>query len=143
MPSVPKSLRFIAPPCALPPSIPGVEHNCSRLGLRNRRPPLRNACRSGAIKKAGPGMPTPVARRAPAAGSAALQLRNEEDFAARPQDLEIGRLVVDRAVDRDRRFLFQVLAEAGKAAIELLQHVAHCFGFDVEFALAAGVAPAE
>src|SRR5712691_1637636 len=75
--------------------------------------------------------------------SAAFELGDEEDLAAPADFLEVGRLIVDRAVDRDGGFLDEVFAEAGVAAIELLEHVAHRRRFDVELPHAAGVAPAE
>ena len=44
--------------------------------------------------------------------SAAFELRDEEDLAAVAELLEIGRLVVDLAVDRDGGFLDEMIAEA-------------------------------
>src|SRR5204862_5527775 len=75
--------------------------------------------------------------------SAAFELRDEEDLAARADLLEIGRLVVDRAVNRDRGLFLEVLAEPRMEPVERLDHVAHRRRLDIEFALAVGIAAGE
>src|SRR6516164_2882632 len=74
--------------------------------------------------------------------SAPFELGDEEDFAAGSDRLEIGGLV-DLAVDRDGGFFFEVVPEAGVEAIHFPDDAAQVFGLDLEFAHAAGVAPAE
>src|SRR5579872_6904886 len=76
-------------------------------------------------------------------GSAAFELRDEEDFAALADLLEIGRLVVNLAVNRDRGLLLKVLAEPRMEPVERLDHVAHRRRLDIELALAAGIAAGE
>src|SRR6202022_171622 len=71
-----------------------------------------------------------------------LEFGDEEDFAAVADRLEIGGLV-DRAVDRDGGFFFEVLAETGVEAVHFLDDAAQVPRFDGEFAHAAGVAAAE
>jgi hypothetical protein len=62
-----------------------------------------------------------------------LELRNEKDLAALGDRLEIGSLV-DRAVDRDGGFFFQVQAQAGVEAVHFLDDAAQVPGLDREFA---------
>src|SRR5215469_17725203 len=75
-------------------------------------------------------------------GLSALELGDEEDFAAFADRLEIGGLM-EGAVDRDGGLLFEMLTEAGVEAVHLLDDAAQVFGLDLEFAHAAGVAAAE
>src|SRR5213078_2276000 len=89
------------------------------------------------------GRRAPLAPQLPRRRLAAFELRDEEDLAALPDLVEIGRLVVDLAVDRDRRFFFEVLAEPRMELVERLDHVAHRRRLDVEFLLAVGVATGE
>ena len=50
---------------------------------------------------------------------------------------------MDRAVDRDGGFFFEMLAEAGVEAVHFLDDAAQVLRLDREFAHAAGVAAAE
>src|SRR5215469_3258107 len=70
---------------------------------------------SDALKPVGPDKPGHNERSAAGSTqpSAAFELRDEEHLAAIAQLLEITRCVVDCAIDRDGRFFFEVLAEAG------------------------------
>src|SRR5207237_10386637 len=58
---------------------------------------------------------------------APLQLRDEEDLAARPDRLVIADLVA-LAVDRDRGLLDQMLAEPRQELVHRLDHAAHARG---------------
>src|SRR5215469_982089 len=71
-----------------------------------------------------------------------FEFGDEEDFTAFADRLEIGGLV-DRAVDRDGGFFFEVFAETGVEAVHLLDDAAQVLRLDGEFAHPAGVAAAE
>src|SRR5271168_1976482 len=74
--------------------------------------------------------------------SSAFELRDEEHLRARPDDLVVAD-VVDRAVDRHRGLLLEMLAKPGKAAIHLLDDAAQGLGLDLELGHAAGIGAAE
>src|SRR5262245_43712389 len=72
----------------------------------------------------------------------ALDLRDEEDFAALAERLQIADLV-DLAVDGDGGLFFEMRAEARIELVERLDDAAQVSRRDLEFAHAAGVAAAE
>ena len=74
--------------------------------------------------------------------SATFEFGDEEDLATRADRLEIGGLV-EGAVDRDGGFFFEVMAQARVELVHRLDDAAQVSGFDLKFAHAAGVAPAE
>src|SRR6201987_3713714 len=73
---------------------------------------------------------------------APFEFGDEENFAAFADRLEIGGFV-DRAIDRDGGFFFEMLAEPRIEAGHGLDDPAQIFRLDLEFAHAAGIAAAE
>src|SRR5579863_718857 len=107
------------------------------MGARGRNPARLSVRQAGiktvelgALDQRGEGGVAPAAGER--SGSAAFELGDEENLAARPHRLEIGGLVMDRAVDRDGGFFDEMLAEPGIEPVERLQDVAHRLRLDVE-----------
>src|SRR3984893_11394184 len=101
------------------------------------KPSIGRSCARPCARSLG-GTPSGAIRR----NSAAFKFGDEEDLAAFADRLEIGGLV-ERAVDGDGGFFFEVVAETRVELVHGLDDAAQIPGLDGEFAHPAGVPPAE